>query len=160
MKERVIQPLTQFLEEEKKTAQAQLLQLVEERNHLRSRTASLLAAFNQCSQRAKIIELPKLVYLFFRLESAKSSLEQITDYLIPYYTKAQELASQSLDAIAEHDYDKALMALDHIRRNRPISNQQFNDDLPVNNLSNPRYVANYFFDQLREILGGRQTARG
>ncbi|NTW22998.1 hypothetical protein HGA34_05705 [Candidatus Falkowbacteria bacterium] len=158
MEKRVIEPLTQFLEEEKKIAETQLLQLVEERNHLRGRRGFWQAEFDKCSQKAKLIELPKLIYLFFRLESAKSRLEQTESYLIPYFAKAQELSSQSLDEIADQNYATALEALEHIGRNRPIANHQFDDDYPTSTLSNPRYVANYFLEQLRESLKSCQTA--
>jgi len=149
MNQDLINALRNFLTAEKQASEQQILNLKDVRFGQRSQASYWQSRFNECRLKS-IWHLPTLIYIFFRLESAKSAYSH-TEHCISYFTDAHALISKGLNSLPDNDYSPALTALDHIAQFRPISSVAFHPDyLHEGEFSRPRYTARYFFEQLHD----------
>lgn len=152
MKRDALAALADFLEDEKKIAEHQVLALSEKIPALKKQVRHWESRFIEYRTKP-VWYLPYLAYIAIRLEGAKSDLQQNSANL-NYHSEAQKKISIALDGLLRGDFDKAVIALLHISTMRPIDTfNPFDDD--ASTLKNPRFVASYFLDEMRTRCGAR-----
>lgn len=147
MEENALLALTAFLESEKKIAEHQALTLADAMPGLKKRVRNWEAQFDSYREKP-----PRYIFHFcysaIRLEGAKSDLHKTGQNLI-YHAEAQKKISNALDSLPHGRFDEAAIALLHISTMRPIDKlNPFLDE--SSQLNNPRFVAGFFLDKLRE----------